>query len=70
MRDEALFRFGVLRQIPSSLLSLERIIDTLEATQEIPHHSCPHSRGTPKVPPQLNKSPGFPSSTREESLFP
>ena len=35
-RDEAHFPSGVLREIPPSLLSLERVLDTLEATQEVP----------------------------------
>ena len=69
-RDNALFRCGVLREIPPSLLSLERVLDTLEATQEVHHNSRLHSRGTLRVPPHFKKSPGFPSSTREEGPFP
>ena len=32
MRDEALFRCGITREIPPSFLSLERVLDTLDAT--------------------------------------
>ena len=60
MRDEALFHFGVSREIPPSLLSLERVIENLEPTQEVPRHTRLHSRGTPMVLPKLKKSPGFP----------
>ena len=35
-RDEALFSGSVLREIPPSLLSLQRVLDTLDATQEVP----------------------------------
>ena len=66
MRDEAVFHCGVLREIPRSLLSLERVFETLEATQEICQHTHLHSRRTLRVPPQLKKSPGFPSSSRDE----
>ena len=69
MRDEALFHCGVSREIPPSLLSLERVLDTLEATQEVPQHTCLHSRRIPTVQPQLKKSPGFPSSSRDKFPF-
>ena len=61
-RDEALFPYGATRVIPPSLLTLEWVLDTLEATEEVPWHTRLHSRGTLRVPPQLKKSPGFPSS--------
>ena len=35
MRDEALFHCGISRKIPSSFLSLERVLDTLDATEEV-----------------------------------
>ena len=38
-RDEALFRCRVSREIPPSLLSLERVLDTLDATQEVLWHA-------------------------------
>ena len=69
-RDEALFHCGILREFPPFFLSLERVLDTLEATQEVSRHPHLHSRGTPRVPPQLKKSPGFSSSSREEGPFP
>ena len=67
--DEALFCCGVSRGIPPSLLSLERVLN-LEATHEYPRHTRLHSRGTPRVPTQLMKSPCFPSSSRDEGPFP
>ena len=77
-QDEALFHCSVSREIPPSLLSLERVLDTLEATQEVPVFTRLHSRGTPSVPPQLKKCTGFPphlemrvhfpASSRKESL--
>ena len=66
MRAEALFHCGVSREIPLTLLSPERVLDTLEDTQEVPCHLRLNSRGISSVPPQLKKSPGSPSSSREE----
>ena len=63
-------RCSISREIPPSVLSLKKVLDTLKATQKVPQHTCLHSRGTPSFPPQLKKSPGFPSSTRDESPFP
>ena len=70
MRDEALFCCGISREIPPALLNLKRVLDTIEATQEVPGHTRLHSRGTLGVLPQLKKSPGSPSSSREEGPFP
>ena len=58
-----------MREIPPSLLSLQRVLDTLDATQEVHQHPRLHSRGTLSAPPQLKKSPGFPSSSRHEGLL-
>ena len=69
-QDEALFCCSISREIPPSLLSLEGVLYTLEATQQVPRVMHLHSIGTPSVPPQLKKSPLFPSSSREESPFP
>ena len=69
-RDEALCCCNISSENPPFLLSLERVIDTLDATQEVPQHTRLHSRGTPSVPPQLKKSPVFPSSSRDEGPFP
>ena len=44
---------------PPSLLSLGKVLHTLEANQEVPRHIHLHSRGIPRVPPQLKKSPIF-----------
>ena len=62
-QDEALFCCSVLREIPPSLLSLERVLDTLDATEEILRHTRLHSTGKPRFPPQLEKRPAFPSSS-------
>ena len=35
MRDEALFGCSILREIPPSLLILESVFDTLDATQAV-----------------------------------
>ena len=51
-----LFCCSVLREIPPSHLSLQRVLDTLDATQEVPRHTHLHLRGTPRVKPQLKKS--------------
>ena len=69
-RDEALFRCGNSREIPPFLLSLERVLDTLMASQEVSWHTSLHSRGTPNIPPQLKKIPSFPSSSRDYGPFP
>ena len=70
MRDGVLFHCRVSREIPPSLLSLESVLYTLDTIQEIRQHTRLHSKGTPTVPPQLKKSPGFLSSSRDEGLFP
>ena len=59
MRDVAPFGCGVLTEIPPNLWSLERVLDTLDATQEVLRRTRLHSRGTPRVSPQLKKSPVF-----------
>ena len=68
--DEALFYCGISREIPLSLFTLEMILDTIDATQDVPQHNRLHSRGTLRVLPQLKKSPIFPSSSRDDCLFP
>ena len=70
MHDEVLFHCGISKEISPSLLSLERVLETLDATQAVLQHIHLHSRGTPRVPPQLTKSPVFPSSSRDEGPFP
>ena len=69
MRDEAFSCCSIMREIPPSLLSPERVLNTLEATQEVPRHPHLPSRGTLRVPPQLKKSPGLhPHPERRVSL--
>ena len=58
------------KEIPPSLLSLQSVLDTFDATQEFPGHIHLHSRGTSRVPPQLKKNPCFPSSYPEERPLP
>ena len=70
MCDEAFFRHGVSREIPLTLLSLKKVLDTLEATPEVPRHTRLHSRGKLSIPSQIKKSPVFPSSSRDEGPFP
>ena len=41
-RDEALFQSSVSRETPCSLLKCERVLDTLDATQEGPRDTRPH----------------------------
>ena len=41
-RDEALFQSSVLRETPRSLLKRERVLDTLDETQEGPQDTRPH----------------------------
>ena len=69
-RDDALFPSGVSREISPSLLSLEKVLDTLEATQEVPdilvatrveHRGSHHNSG---------KAPGFPLHLEMRVLFP
>ena len=69
MRIKALFCCGLSREISAFLLSPKGVLDTIEATQEIPRHPRLHSRGTPRVPPQLKKCPCSPSSSQEEGPF-
>ena len=69
-RGEALFRGGVSREFQPFLLSLERVLDIFDETQKVPQHTCLHSRGTPRVLPQLEKSPVYPSSSPNEGPFP
>ena len=68
-RAEALFRCGIWRENPRSLLSPESVLDTLEATLEVVQHPRLNSRGTRRVPPHFKKSPGSPPSSREEGPF-
>ena len=68
--DEAIFHYSVSREIPRSLLSPEKVLDTLEATQEVPRHTSLHLSVAPRFPLQPKKSPGFLSSFQEEGPFP
>lgn len=67
-QDEALFHCGISQEISPSPLNLERVFGTLDATREVPRHTHLPSRETLSVPPQLKKSPVFPSSSRDVGL--
>ena len=77
MRDEALFCWDVLRKIPHSLLSLERVLHTFDATQKFPgipvstreenRGSCNKSGRAPFFPPHLKMRVPFPASSGKES---
>ena len=69
VRDEALFPYITSKAIPSSLLKLERGLDSLYTTQEVFWDTCHHSKGTPSLPPQLEKSPMSPTSSRDKDQF-
>ena len=68
-RAEALFLCGISRDITPSLLSHERVLDTLDNSRSSPT-SMSAPRGTPTVQPQLKKSPSSPSSSRKEGSVP
>ena len=69
MRDEALFCCGVSREIPHSLFRLKRVLDILEATQEVPRISV-STREEHRGSSHLKKNPIFPSSSRVGGPFP
>ena len=56
-QGEAVFHCAFLREISPALLSLERVLDMLDATQKVLQHTHLHSRGILRVPTQLKKSP-------------
>ena len=58
-QGEAVFHCAFLREISPALLSLERVLDMLDATQKVLQHTHLHSRGIPRVLTQLKKSPVF-----------
>ena len=77
MPDEALFCCSVLREIPPSLLSLKRVLDTLiefnkfpnitVCTREENRVSCHNSRRAPFSPPHLDMRVHSPASSAKES---
>ena len=58
------------QESPRSLLEFERVLETLYETPEVSPDTLPHSRGTLSFPPQVKKSPVFPSSSRDEGRLP
>ena len=63
-RDEAHFRRGVSRLIKPKLWNFQRVLHTLDATQEFPRHTRLHSRGSTRVPPTTRGAPFPPPSLR------
>ena len=55
---------------PTFPLERERVLDTLYDTTEVSRDIRPHSRGTLKLPLEVNKSPVFPSSSQDEGRLP
>ena len=69
-RDEARFPCRDSRAIPPSSLQLEGRLDSRYATPLVPRDNYHNSRGTLSFPWQFEKSLVFPTSSREEGLFP
>ena len=69
-RDEALFRCSVSKEIPSSILEVEREVDNLYEIPEASRDTRPHSRRMLSFLPQPKKSHFIPSSTSNEGQFP
>ena len=63
-RHEAHFRRGVSRLIKPKLWNFQRVLHTLDATQEFPRHTRLHSRGSTRVPPTSRGAPIPPFSSR------
>ena len=68
--EEAILCCSVSKEIPCSLLELERVFDTLYETPEIGPDTRLHLSGTLRFPTQVKKSPIFPSSRRDEGRLP
>ena len=51
------------------LWNFQRVLHTLAATQEVPRHTCLHSRGSTRVPP-TSEEPRFHLLAREVGSFP
>ena len=68
--DEAHFSLGVSRLITPNLWNFHRVLHTLPETQEVPHLTRLHSRGSTRVPPTSREAPFPPSSSRAGILSP
>ena len=53
-----------------NLWNFHRVLHTLAATQEVPGHTCLHSRGSTRVPPTSRGAPLPPPSSRGGILSP
>ena len=69
-QDDTLFPCNASTAIPSSLSKLKRRLDSLYATQRVTRNTCHISRGPPIFLKQLEKSPVFPTSSRDEGWVP
>ena len=77
MQDEALFWWGILREMKTSLLNIKRVLDTFEATQEVPQNtvttqeeyggSHQNSRRSPVSPTPPKRRVRFPASSGKVS---
>ena len=47
-----------------NLWNFQKVLPTLPATQEVPRHTCLHSRGRTRVPPTSRGAPFPPRSSR------
>ena len=47
----------------------QRVLHTLAATQEVPRHTCLHSKGSPRIQP-TSRGATFSPPAREEGSFP
>ena len=63
-RDKAHFPRGISRLITPNVWNLQRVFHTLAATQEVPRHTCLHSRGSTRVTPTSRGAPFPPPSWR------
>ena len=63
MLEETFLGCSISKESPCYLLELERVLDTLYKTPEVSPDTRPHLRGMLSFPPQVRKSPIFPSSS-------
>ena len=68
-RDEAHFRSGVLRLITSNIWNFQRVLPTLDATQEVPRHTVTTREKAREFHP-LPEEPRFHLIAREEGSVP
>ena len=57
-----------MRLNTSNIWNIQRVLQTLAATQEVPRHTRLHSRGSTRVPPTSRGDPFLPPSSRRGIL--